>query len=214
MNTSLYYIYKTTNKINGKNYIGQHRISSPKTPYYIGSGKLLLKAIKKYGKENFENEIIYVCTEDNVDLYEMFFIAYFKAKGKAEYNIEKGGKGCKSNTIEKMSKSHRNRKHTEESKRKISNSKLGHFVSEESKEKMRKAKIGKSVENGDIPFESSIKKSVGKVICIETNEVYNFANEASKKTGVNVTNILRCCHGTRKTAGGYHWQFFSPQKVG
>jgi hypothetical protein len=45
------YIYKTTNLINGKIYIGQHKgcLSS----HYIGSGKLIRWAINKYGKRNF-----------------------------------------------------------------------------------------------------------------------------------------------------------------
>jgi hypothetical protein len=43
-------IYLTTNQINGKIYIGQTSINKHG---YIGSGKLLKKAIKKYGKNNF-----------------------------------------------------------------------------------------------------------------------------------------------------------------
>ena len=55
------YIYKTTNLINGKIYIGQHKSSSFDTNYY-GSGKLLIKALKKYGKENFKIELIEGCS--------------------------------------------------------------------------------------------------------------------------------------------------------
>jgi hypothetical protein len=47
-----YYIYITTNLINGKQYIGKHYglINDD----YFGSGILLQKALKKYGKENFK----------------------------------------------------------------------------------------------------------------------------------------------------------------
>ncbi len=48
-------IYKTVNKINGKFYIGQDSFNNPN---YLGSGKIFLKALKKYGKESFEKEII------------------------------------------------------------------------------------------------------------------------------------------------------------
>ena len=50
------YIYLTTNLVNGKKYIGQHNGSIKDD--YLGSGVLLVKAIKKYGKENFKKEIL------------------------------------------------------------------------------------------------------------------------------------------------------------
>jgi len=49
------HIYKITNLINGKVYIGAHNGSNK---YYFGSGILLEKAIKKYGKENFRKDIL------------------------------------------------------------------------------------------------------------------------------------------------------------
>ena len=42
------YIYKTTNLINGKIYIGQHKSEEYDSSYY-GSGKLIRRAIEKYG---------------------------------------------------------------------------------------------------------------------------------------------------------------------
>ena len=47
-------VYLITNLINGKRYIG---MDSKNNPQYLGSGTLILKAIKKYGKENFKKEI-------------------------------------------------------------------------------------------------------------------------------------------------------------
>jgi hypothetical protein len=52
-----HYIYKTTNTINGKYYIGMHS-TDDLTDGYIGSGKRLWYSIKKYGKENFKVEIL------------------------------------------------------------------------------------------------------------------------------------------------------------
>jgi hypothetical protein len=52
-----HYIYKTTNLINGKYYIGMHSTDNLEDGY-IGSGKRLWYSINKYGKENFKCEII------------------------------------------------------------------------------------------------------------------------------------------------------------
>ena len=54
------YIYKTTNNINGKIYIGQHK-SNIFDSNYKGSGVRLADAIKKYGKDNFSVELLVEC---------------------------------------------------------------------------------------------------------------------------------------------------------
>ena len=51
------YIYKTSNLINNKIYIGK-RQKSKFDKYYLGSGKKLKSAIQHYGKENFKCEVI------------------------------------------------------------------------------------------------------------------------------------------------------------
>ena len=51
-------IYKTTNLINGKIYIGQDLENNPN---YFGSGLIFKKAILKYGKNNFKKEILEYC---------------------------------------------------------------------------------------------------------------------------------------------------------
>ena len=66
-------IYKTTNLITGNFYIGQ---DSKNNPLYLGSGLLLNKSIKKYGKENFQKEIIEYCTtKDQLNIQEIFWIS-------------------------------------------------------------------------------------------------------------------------------------------
>ena len=87
-----YYIYMTTNKINGKQYIGQHKGCI--NDNYIGSGTLITKAIKKYGKENFTKEIIELCTAENIDEKEKYWINYYNAvENKHFYNQMEGGTG-------------------------------------------------------------------------------------------------------------------------
>ena len=50
----MFIVYKTTNKINKKFYIGVHCLEAKKShKTYFGSGKLIKLALKKYGRENF-----------------------------------------------------------------------------------------------------------------------------------------------------------------
>lgn len=74
------YIYETTNLINGKKYIGQHKSNKFDT-WYLGSGIVLKKAIKKYGKENFQTIIIekIYTNKDDLNKREVYWIEYFNA---------------------------------------------------------------------------------------------------------------------------------------
>ncbi len=84
-------IYKTTNLINGKIYIGQ---DSKNNPEYLGSGIILKKAILKYGKENFKKEILEYCsTKEDLDKREKYWIKTLNTI-KNGYNIAAGGNGC------------------------------------------------------------------------------------------------------------------------
>ena len=48
----------------------------------------------------------------------------------------------------------------------------------------------------------------GKAIrCVETNAIYSSMTEVKRQTGIWHTAISEVCHGRRKTAGGYHWEF-------
>lgn len=55
------YVYIITNLINGKQYVGDHLsycTDETHNDTYFGSGKIIMRAIKKYGKENFKKEIL------------------------------------------------------------------------------------------------------------------------------------------------------------
>lgn len=86
------YIYLTTNLINDKKYIGQHR-SPVFDEKYKGSGKHFCRAIKKYGWDNFVCEIIETCDSiDELNQREEYWIAYYNAVESSEYyNISRGG---------------------------------------------------------------------------------------------------------------------------
>lgn len=101
-------IYKTTNLINGKWYIGQ---DSKNIPHYYGGGVLLKKAIKKYGKENFKKEILEQLstnsTKEDLNKAEIKWINKLSAVNNGNsYNIALGGSDISKNpeTGKKISK--------------------------------------------------------------------------------------------------------------
>ena len=121
----MYYIYRTTNLINGKTYIGQHKFDLNKDDNYMGSGKLLRQAIKKYGIENFSKEIIEIVTSKfEVNILEKYYIAKERASNKNGcYNIANGGTG--GDLGEEVNKRKRGQKRHESVGRKISEANKG-----------------------------------------------------------------------------------------
>jgi len=85
-------IYKTTNLVNGKIYIGQDKYNNPK---YLGSGKILHLAFQKYGIENFKKEIIETCeSSELLNEREMHWISFYDSTNRSiGYNIALGGHG-------------------------------------------------------------------------------------------------------------------------
>ena len=103
-----HYLYKTTNSLNGRFYIGVHS-TQDLNDGYLGSGKLLMKAVKKYGKSNFHKETI-AFFESREDLYkEEFKVVTFDLVANRDcYNITVGGTGSKSyDSMCELEKKHR-----------------------------------------------------------------------------------------------------------
>jgi hypothetical protein len=145
-------IYKTTNLINGISYIGRD-INNDAS--YLGSGSILKKAIKKYGKENFKKEIIEICISlDELKIREEYWIKkYDAAKSDKFYNILESSTGGDTLSnhpyIDEIKKrisigtslAQIGRIHTDETKLKIKNSNIGlkrNPISDECKEKISK----------------------------------------------------------------------------
>lgn len=115
------YIYMTTNKVNGKKYIGQHKANTFKGMQYLGSGKILRLAIEKYGADNFEVQMICECaSKEELDEKEEYYIQYYNAQtDEMFYNIRRGGDRGPGGP---MFKGH---KHTEDTKIKMSMNRQG-----------------------------------------------------------------------------------------
>ncbi len=86
-----YTIYKTTNLINNKEYIGAHQTQNP-NDNYIGSGVAFQYAVKKYGKINFKKEIIfYARSLDIMYWVESLIVDNDYIKNSNNYNLQTGG---------------------------------------------------------------------------------------------------------------------------
>ena len=153
------YIYKITNNVNGKTYIGKHM--SNIIDDYAGSGKILWKAYKKYGMESFSKTIICRAVDlQHLNALEKYWIAEYRSRGKAEYNIADGGDGFPCNRGKKLSeeykiklseakKGKKRKPFSNDTKQKISDARkkqtapmLGKLHSEETKRKMSSAMKG------------------------------------------------------------------------
>ena len=88
-----YLVYKTTNLVNGKIYIGQHQ-TYDLNDGYIGSGIELQKAIEKFGRENFKREILFDFDNfTDMDNKERELVTEEFVNREDTYNLMVGGQG-------------------------------------------------------------------------------------------------------------------------
>lgn len=132
-------IYKITNIVNGKVYIGQTKELLSKR--FLGHCHCkshrshISSAIIKYGRENFTiDQIDQAQTQEELDNKEIYWISFYDSINRDKgYNILPGGSG---------------RKHTEESKKKMSESRKGRRNSPEAIERTRLSNIGRKRKEG------------------------------------------------------------------
>jgi|TARA_Y100000310_G_scaffold155315_1_gene154796 group I intron endonuclease len=162
-------IYITTNLINGKQYIGLH---SKNNKSYLGSGTLLLKAIKKYGKENFSKEILE--ETDNIikanELERYYIKKYNAVEDDNFYNLSYGGEAISG------------RKHSKLIKKQISESKKKCYENnDELRYKTGNANRGKSMP--DTTRKALLKSITGREISEETR--INMRSAAIKRYDID-----------------------------
>lgn len=211
----MHYIYKITNVINGKGYIGKHSTNNINDGYF-GSGVALKKAISKYGRENFNKVILCYCqSEEELNNMEMRKILQHGTYGTG-YNLTKGGEGMlgykpSSESINRSSKSRREYYRN--------NPQTCLFLSMLAKErtgsknpfygkKLNECHIKKMTAARVLAITGENNPSARPVLCIETGIRYSLAKDAAAAVGlIYATTILKCCNGTRKKAGGYTWKY-------
>ena len=135
-----YYIYKITNNVNGKSYIGQHKVPLHGEAFnrYMGKGIAIRAAINKYGKEKFTKEILEYIEDDEKHLKvserEIYYIKEHATLYPNGYNISPGGEGgatpesCRKSAITRKQRGYR---HSVDTRRRISISNQGKPKSDE-----------------------------------------------------------------------------------
>lgn len=209
-----HYVYKITNNINNKKYIGKRSCNCPiEEDKYMGSGKLLKQAFKKYGIENFSKKILKICeSEDCAFKWEEIFIEEAKAySNDSYYNIASEGQGGFRNFAGK----------SEEEllfwRKRMSESRKGRIITEEWKAKILKTKKEKKIGHGNtngMYGRKGDKSPVSKAIMMidfKGNIVNSFdsasdVNKYLNKKGANRL-ISRICNNKYGTAYGYLWLF-------
>lgn len=208
-------IYRITNKINGKSYVG---MEASYTHAYFGSGVVIRAAIKKYGKENFFKEVL----ESNFDSYETLAKAEIKhiaaekvSNPNGIYNLNDGGLGCSSNkgkssheiygherSVEisgKISKSLKDKKIQPPSR-------LGSKGSEKQKIAARKTCVERK--KSKLEIQKIIDRTIKSIICMETGQIFKSCKEASIELHISRGNLSSVLTGKRKSAGGFTFKYW------
>lgn len=186
-----YCIYMHKNKINGKIYIGQScNLNVRWHPISYKDCSYFYNAIQKYGWDNFEHVIL----EDSLSIEE--------ADQKEKYYIEKY------NTL--------NRDYGYNLK---SGGNSSYVLSAETRQKIKKSNQHFFLKHPEV-FSARLarmhEKTKKKVICLNTNDIFESQLLAAKWAGLkNSAPISRCCAGERKTAGKHpqtgerlQWSFY------
>lgn len=212
----MHYLYKITNQLNNKVYIGQsnkERERWRQHKYYARQVKprqFIHRAMKKHGVENFFYEVIATClTQMDADAIEVLLIKQYDSRNKEKgYNIAMGGDSAwnaglpkerqpmygKHHTKiskDKSSQSNTGVKkppHTEEWKKEASRRLKGHKVSEETKNKISQSQIGKLVSNET--REKIGESSRGRLATKETKLKMSLAQKGKAKSVKHVKNMI------------------------
>jgi len=212
-------IYKITNLINNKIYIGK---DSHNNPNYYGSGIVIKLAIKKYGKENFKKETIDTAENfEELNKKEIFWIKEYQSyKKEIGYNRSYGGDGFSGilpETSEKIRLKNTGKKRSDESRKKMSLSSINIPKSEEHKKSLSKAWEKRKIEK---PFTketlekmktSMIGKNKGKYVNVyelrgPDGKIYTTNQGISifaKSIHKHPNQFKKLVEGKRKEYGGW-----------
>jgi len=202
------YIYKTTNKLNGKIYIGLSTKSVEESVDYLGSGTVIQLSIEKHGKENFIKEILEegISNESLLCDLEVYWIKTLKSTDRSiGYNIHEGG------AFGGWAKNFYNHPNHKQISKKLSESGKGRVVSEETKEKIRQSMIGKNTGNTSFKGRTHTKEALEKLSKAATGRKHSAESlkKISEASKGRVYKKVMCprCKKEGAPSGMSRWHF-------
>lgn len=222
-------VYKITNKINNKCYIGITKHSFRKRYNHKDDwwnapsvNPLLKNAVNKYGSVNFEVSIVEEVKKEELEKREIFYIKHFNSMSPGGYNLTSGGNYKYEVSLETKIKMKKAQKRIVESGKVIwnKNKKLSkthiNNIKKTKKENFKSGKVvawNKNKKTGPMSEQAKINSGNAHkkpIICKDKDlniiKKYDGAIDA-KKNGFNPSGITLCCKGKIKTHRGLFWEY-------
>lgn len=223
-----YYVYKHTNRLNGKVYIGI-TTKSPRARWDNGKGYRgnphFWSAIQKYGWDQFDHDILAEGLDEQTafEMEKSLIAEHHSNQAAFGYNRSTGGEGahtgvvCSEETRRRLREANLGerspmwgkpgtmlgRKHSEETKRKMSETRRGRRKNPEWARKIAEAQRGTRT-----GADSHCAKKVDQLT--KTGEFvkqWSCIVDAAKAYGVDPTNLTKVCRGQQKSSAGFIWRY-------
>lgn len=211
------YVYKITNLINKKNYVGQ-TISEIK--YRWNSHKKYARKLKrkypiylamnKYGIENFKIEEIEKCNSiEELNEREVFWIQELNSHVPNGYNIKMGGRNGKHSeeTKQKIREKRKNQVFSEEARKRMSESGKNKIFTDEHKKHLSERQMGKKLSKETKRKLSFIHNKPVMQYDLQMNFIQEYKSVMIARKQTNSYHISECCNDKVKTSGGFIWKY-------
>ena len=188
-------IYKITNKINTKSYIGQSIHIQERWNEHLSkqSNSLISLALKKYGISNFSFEILEECNQEELNEKEMYWIKYYNTF-KDGYNLTLGGDGTKKYDIEEIYQKYCELLNINKTAKEIG---CGEST-------VRKVIREYGILNEEQGIDKPVECINPKTLVVEKQ--FLSLTDAAEYAGVSLSAISMALSGKHKTSGGYYWR--------
>lgn len=199
----MFTVYLHRNKLNGKVYVGITS-KSPKRRWKNGNGycdqSLFWNAIKKYGWESFDHEILYEnLTQMEAESLEQQLIAKYRSNDREYgYNLANGGRVNRGYTLSDVTKQRLSTSHIGKT---AWNKGLSGYTVPKAQGKKRSEEACRKMSDNR-PKKAVLQYALSGEFIAE----YVSMKDAGRQTGISDGSISAVCSGRQRTAGGYTWR--------